>query len=195
VPVVSEDGVRLRRVVFLGHLVPRQGVAVLLEALAILRRRGVLVSADVIGSGPLEADLRRAASEADLTELVRFHGFVDDHADVEKLLAASALGLAPYEPTADSFTRYADPGKLKAYLAAGLPIVLTDVPPNAAELQATAGAEVVAYEPTAIAAAIERGLADEDVWRVRRADALRYVRRYDWSVLMSGALAAIGFEP
>ena len=49
--------------------------------------------------------------------------------------AESSVAVAPYAQTDETFTRYADPGKLKAYLAAGLPIVLTDVPPNARELE------------------------------------------------------------
>ena len=50
VPTRPRDGYRRRRVVFLGHLVPRQGVETLLEALALLRSRG--------------ADARRTSSAA-----------------------------------------------------------------------------------------------------------------------------------
>ena len=52
--------------------------------------------------------------------------------------------------------RQADPGKLKVYLAAGLPILLTDVPPNAQELAAIGGAEIVPADAGAFADAIER---------------------------------------
>jgi glycosyltransferase involved in cell wall biosynthesis len=170
-----------RRVVFLGHLVARQGVELLLEALALLED----VTADVIGGGPLERELRRRATELGLGDAVRFHGFVSDHRDVERLLAEAALAVAPYRPERDSFTRYADPGKLKAYLAAGLPIVLTDVPPNAQELAREAGAEIAAFEADAFANAISIGLADAEQWQERRDAALSYVSRFDWEALLS----------
>jgi glycosyltransferase involved in cell wall biosynthesis len=181
VPKTSADAFAKRRVVFLGHLVARQGVELLLEALALLED----VNAAVIGGGPLEEMLRRQAAEVGLGDSVRFHGFVSDHRDVERLLAGAAIAVAPYRPDAGSFTRYADPGKLKAYLAAGLPIVLTDVPPNAAELAREGGAEIVAFDAREIANAISRGLADAARWCERRDAALSYVSRFDWEVLLS----------
>jgi len=184
VPKTSTDAFKNRRIVFLGHLVPRQGVDVLLDALALLKG----VTADVIGSGPLEQTLRRRAAELGLADIVRFHGFVPDHRDVERLLAQAAIAVAPYRPDEDTFTRYADPGKLKAYLAAGLPIVLTDVPPNAHALAREAGGEVAAYDALAIANAIGAGLANPDRWRERRSAALSYVTRFDWEVLLSDLL-------
>ena len=183
VPTTASDGYRRRRVVFLGHLVPRQGVELLLAALAQLED----VAADVIGGGPLEEELRRRAPAN-----VRLHGFVPDHREVESLLAAASLGVAPYREDETSFTRYADPGKLKAYLAAALPIVLTRVPPNADDLAREAGAELVPYDADALAHAIAASLDDRENWRRRRDAALAYVRRFDWEVLFSDLLPKLG---
>ncbi len=191
VPTTPPDGVRRRRVVFLGHLVPRQGVATLLDAIAARND----VSADIIGTGPLKAELRRHAQRLGLDRRVTFHGYVADHHEVERLLSASAVAVAPYRQSADTFTRYADPGKLKAYLAAGLPIVLTDVPPNARELAAEGGAEIVADDAAAIADGISRALDSPEQWRARRDAALGYARRFDWNVLLRDLLAKLDLSP
>jgi glycosyltransferase involved in cell wall biosynthesis len=188
VPTTPADGHARRRVVFLGHLVERQGVDTLLHALA--RVEGV--TADIVGTGPQEPALRSQARAAGLD--VTFHGYVADHRDVERLLAQASVGVAPYRRTKETFTRYADPGKLKAYVAAGLPIVLTDVPPNAAELARDAGAEVVDDDPAAIAGALQRALAAREEWRSRREAALAYARRFDWGVLLPEALRKLGVE-
>jgi glycosyltransferase involved in cell wall biosynthesis len=188
VPKTPSDGFGSRRVVFLGHLVPRQGVAVLLDALAIVKNRGGDVTADLIGTGPLEQQLRQQSTGLGLDDTVRFHGFVDDHRDVERLLAGAAIAAAPYRPGENTFTAYADPGKLKAYLAAGLPVLLTDVPPNAHELARNAGAELVPYEAEAIATALMNGLSSPERWRERRAAALAYVTRFDWEALLGDLL-------
>jgi len=181
-----------RRVAYVGHLVPRQGVDLLLDALAVLRGRGEQVSADVIGTGPLEAELRQRATKLGLRDTVRFHGFIPDHREVERILAECSLGVAPYRPSDDTFTRYADPGKLKAYLAAGLPIVLTDVPPNSRALEHAAGAEVVEYDAVALADAISAGLASAEVWNERRAAARAYAERFDWAKLLPELLRKLG---
>ena len=129
VPTTTPNGYKRRRVVYLGHLVPRQGVQLLIEALALLDPP---IEADVVGRGPLEDELRKAAAQRGLAERVTFHGFVEDHRNVESILAGASVAVAPYTTGGDTFSRFADPGKLKAYLAAGLPIVLTDVPPERA---------------------------------------------------------------
>jgi glycosyltransferase involved in cell wall biosynthesis len=189
VPTTPPDGFRRRRLVFLGHLVERQGVDTLLAALSTLGD----VAADVIGTGPLEQELREQAERASLD--VTFHGYVPDHRQVERLLSQSSVAVAPYAQTVATFTRYADPGKLKAYLAAGLPVVLTDVPPNARELESEAGAEVVADDPAALAAAIARALASPAAWQARRESALTYARRFDWNALLGNLLAELDLSP
>jgi glycosyltransferase involved in cell wall biosynthesis len=189
VRTTEPEGHRARRVVFLGHLVPRQGVGLLLEALAQLDD----VEGDIIGRGPLEADLRREAERLGLGDRLRFHGFVDSYREVEQLLSRASIAIAPYEPTEDSFSRFADPGKLKGYLAAGLPIMLTDVPPNARDLEQHGGAEIVPFSPEALAAAIRKLLAAPDEWKRRRADALALARDFDWPMILEPALTSVGF--
>ena len=191
-PTAPADAYTRRRVVFLGHLVPRQGVSKLLDAISVLHARGESIELDVVGTGPEEHVLREHAHALGLDGVVRFHGYVPDHREVERLLADSSLAVAPYEPSATTFTRHADPGKLKAYLAAGLPTILTDVPPNARELAAEAGAELVSYDSTAIADAIAGALASPERWGERSRRARHYMLRFDWPVLLRDALDALG---
>jgi glycosyltransferase involved in cell wall biosynthesis len=188
VPATPTDGFERRRAVFLGHLVERQGVATLLDALV-----GTNVAVDVIGTGPLEPGLR--AQMRRLGVDATFHGYVPDHHDVERLLSNASIAVAPYQRSDDTFTRYADPGKLKAYIAAGLPIVLTDVPPNARELAAEGGAEIVDDDPTALRAGITRALDSPEDWRRRREAALDYARRFDWNVLLGDLLEKLDLSP
>jgi glycosyltransferase involved in cell wall biosynthesis len=195
VPTCAEDAVEQRRLVFIGHLVERMGADTVIEAAAVLGERGVHFGVDIAGRGPLEEALRADVARRGLDDRVRFHGFIADHRQLEALLAQASIALAPYNTRVESFTRFADPSKLKSYVAAGLPILVTDVPPNAAELAAEGGAEVVADEPSAFADAIERLFAEPSEWRTRRAAALKYARRFDWNNIVRAALTAAGFEP
>jgi glycosyltransferase involved in cell wall biosynthesis len=192
-PIAPEDAWQRRRVVFLGHLVPRQGVWRLIEALALLARRGVPFEAQIAGRGPSEPALGEAVRREGLEGVVSFVGFLPDHRDVETFLAGGSVAAAPYDTEMESFTRFADPGKLRSYTAAGLPIVLTDVPPNAKELEAEAGAEVVPFTAEGIAGGIERVLASADAWRRRRERALAYSKRFDWELIVPEVLEKVGF--
>jgi glycosyltransferase involved in cell wall biosynthesis len=181
-----------RRVVFMGHLVPRMGVDTLFDALELLVARNVDFSATIIGGGPLEAHARDRARSGGLEGRVACHGFVADRREMEALVSEAAVGVAPYDESPDSFSRFADPGKLKVYLGAGLPIVLTDVPPNARELAEEGGAEIVRGHPVPLADALQRLFADEPTWQDRHEAALRYASRFDWTALFDKALPELG---
>ena len=60
---------------------------------------------------------------------------------------------------------------------------MTDVPPNASELVAQAGATITDYGGAAIAEAVIARLADPADWRDRREAARSYARRFDWNGL------------
>lgn len=196
VPTTSPDAWRRRRVVFLGHLVPRMGVDTLIESAALLASDDELsVEIEVIGRGPELERLRELASARGVAARTTFHGFVEDHRRVEEILAGASIAAAPYADVPDSFTRNADPGKLKAYLAAGLPMVLTPVPPNAAELSDEAGAVLVSDDPRSVADGIVAALASAEGWQGRREAALSYATRFDWPALLARALAPLGIAP
>lgn len=193
VPKAPEDGYRTRKVIFLGHLVERQGVGLLLEALRVLADRDVDFRAEIAGRGPLSEDLRARSARLGLSERVDFVGFVDDPDRLADFVASAAVAVAPYDTTVESFTRYADPSKVRAYMAGGLPVVLTPVPPNADELARDGSAELVPFEAEAMADAIARALEPE-AWGRRRAAALHYMQRFDWDHLLSDALGHLGYE-
>lgn len=62
------------RFLFVGRFVSEKGVDVLLHALALCARNGSPVELDLVGSGPLERDLRRLTSELGIQRMVSFRG-------------------------------------------------------------------------------------------------------------------------
>jgi glycosyltransferase involved in cell wall biosynthesis len=195
-PKAGSSNATARRVVFLGHLVPRMGAVQLVRALIELRERGERFDADIIGGGPEEDEIRRLVSTSGLTSFVRVHGFVPDHHEVERLIAGATVAVAPYVDDPASYTRFADPGKLKAYLGAGVPVVLTPVPPNTAELERFAGALIVESSPRALADGIDRVLNEGgEAWHDRHRAAMDYAMRFDWEVILDQSLPMLGFDP
>lgn len=67
-------GPRRGELVFVGRLVSDKGLDVLLDALAILKRRGCRVGLTVIGEGPQAPILRRQARALEIADRVRFVG-------------------------------------------------------------------------------------------------------------------------
>jgi glycosyltransferase involved in cell wall biosynthesis len=192
-PTTPPDGHRQRRLVYAGHLVPDKGGRMLIEAFGVLRSRGVPFAADVIGRGPDGEEMRRMAHALDLDGIVTFHGYVPDHRDVERLLAGASVGVAPYDPHLATFSRFADVAKLKSYLGAGLPIVVTEVPPNARRLEAEGAAQVVEFDAGAIADALQRVLDSAPSWGHAREASLRLREEFDWRSLLGETLGTLGY--
>lgn len=193
-PRTSVDRLATPRLVFLGHLVERMGVTLVVRLAAELRRRGRAVPIDIVGGGPMLEDLRALSVELGVDDLMTFHGFVADFADVERVLASSVIGLAPYEVDESSFSRFADPGKLKAYLGAALPVLLTSVPPNASELAEFGGAELLEPTPDDFADAVCRMLDDPAEWKRRHVAAQSHAQEFDWNVMFRRALPHLGIS-
>lgn len=77
------------RACFIGRLVPYKGPDMLLEAAAGLLSDGKLVL-DIIGNGPMRADLEQQAARLGIAHAVRFHGALA-HGDVQKIAVQSNL--------------------------------------------------------------------------------------------------------
>jgi glycosyltransferase involved in cell wall biosynthesis len=183
-PKVKKSSWKNKKIVYLGHLVERQGVALLIDAMKELANKGVKLELGIIGSGPLLDDLKKQVKTLGLSKNIKFHGFVKDHKDVEAILAGACVAVAPYVKDPESFTQYADPGKLKAYLGAYLPIVLTDVPPNARELEKDGVAVLVEDNAIAIAKGIEALIKDEAQWTKAWVSAQKVAKSFDWNNLI-----------
>jgi glycosyltransferase involved in cell wall biosynthesis len=178
----------------MGHIVERQGVAHVIRAMSILIKSDPEITLDIVGGGPDETEMKQLAIELELIDHISFRGFVDDHKDVERFLSEASIGVAPYTKISSNFTLTSDPGKVKAYLGASLPIVLTDVPPIAKQLESRGVALLVDDTPESIAAAIERYLKSEKLWDSARRSSAEMAKDYDWDSILATKLRNMDLE-
>jgi glycosyltransferase involved in cell wall biosynthesis len=175
------------RLAFLGHLLEKQGLQLAIEALPEIRRRVPTASLLVLGDGPYRPALEALAATLGISAAIEFAGFIDDHREVERRLAACTLGLAPYVPDPASFSRFADPGKIKTYLGCGLPVILTDVPPIARLLEERGAGRIVPYDAAGLARAILDYLTDRTRLEQGRAAAAKLGAEYAWDRVFARA--------
>lgn len=167
------------RILFVGRFVAKKGVEVLLEACALLARRGVAFHCDLIGAGPLESALRAQAQTLHLDTHVTFHG-LRPQTQVRAALQRAAVFAAPCVVSADG-DRDGLPTVLLESMALGTPCVAADVTgvPEILVDEIT-GLLVPQGDPTALAGALARVLAGA-LLRVRLAEGARrlVVRSFD----------------
>jgi glycosyltransferase involved in cell wall biosynthesis len=137
------------RLVTVGALEGRKGQEYAVAALRSLRAGGLDARLVLVGSGRDEPMLRAAAGAAGVAEHVDFMG----ERDPEPFLAGSDLFVLPSRQEGFS-------NALLEAMAAGLPVVATDVGGNAEAVGDSPGAVIVPpFDPEALASAVA-GMAD-----------------------------------
>lgn len=108
-----------------GRLVEKKGFGHLLTALARLRDRGLPCHLDLVGTGPLEDELRELIDTLHLTELVDMHGALTQ-SEVREIFVSHDLLVAPFvigtDGNADGL-----PTVLLEGMATGIPCVAGNV--------------------------------------------------------------------
>lgn len=135
-------------VLHVGRLSPDKNLPALIAAMAHVCRRRPSARLALCGEGPLRGTLEEQVRAAGLQEHVVFAGFVQNVASWLKR-AAAVVTVSPCE---------GHPNAVLEALAAGAPLVVSDIPAHRAILGDDAALFVPANDARAIAAAIEETL-------------------------------------
>ena len=162
---------------YAGHLYPWKGVETLLDALVLVPRvRGLIV-----GGHPGETDLPRLRQRADalgLADRVTFAGLVPPR-DVHAWLTSADILVLPN--TAATLSRhYSSPLKLFEYMAAGRPIVASDLPSFREILSAEEAVFVQPGSASALAEGLTRLLGDPAMACRMAGAAKDRAKEYSW---------------
>jgi glycosyltransferase involved in cell wall biosynthesis len=171
-------------IIVVGRLLSHKRVDLLLAAVARLRDRGVVLTVEVVGSGPEGESLRHQCDRLRLSDAVRFLDAVHAQPALYGRLKAARVAVFPSEREGFGIA------VLEA-LACGTPVVTTSAPDNLARHLVTEshGGVVCAPEVGALADAIE-----QMVNRARVGPAIdeQWLAAYEWDVIaerVAGALA------
>lgn len=175
------DEIEKHTLVYMGHLIEKQGIQLVLEAIPEIKKEIEDFKFVIIGSGEYEATLKKMTKDLDIEKCVEFKGYVKDHKYIEDMLAKCACGVALYNREIDTWTFYSDPGKVKVYLAAGLPIFITDVAHISGQIKEAECGMVVEYKKEDLVNAIISLLKNEDLYRKYRENAINFAKQFDWN--------------
>ncbi len=162
---------RRARIVAVGRLVEKKGFDVLIDACALLAKRGRAFDCEIIGGGELASQLQERIDTLGLQQRVVLSGSLPQ-GEVIRRVQESAVLAAPCVVGSDS-NRDGLPTVLLEAMALGTPCVATDVTGVPEVLRnETTGLGVPQHDAPALATALERLLADVPL-RMRLAQAAR----------------------
>lgn len=170
---VSEDEHHRFTVGFLGTLKPWHGTDTLLKACAAeLAGADIPWQCEILGDGPQRGQLEDLADSLGIRDRVIFHGAVAPE-DVPSALGKWDVGVAPYPAAIRHKDHYFSPLKVYEYMAAGLPVVASNIGeiPEVIK-EGETGLLVPGSNPAALGAALGR-LEREPETRARMGAAAR----------------------
>ncbi|MFA6919224.1 MAG: glycosyltransferase [Patescibacteria group bacterium] len=185
------DQINKRQLFFLGNLSENSGVHLVLDAICEIVKELPDFHFLVVGGGEYEKKLRDQVVTLNLEQYITFTGWIKDRNRLDEIMADSAMAIAMYNGEVKMLTYYADPTKLKDYLSAGLPILLTNIPHNAQEIQNKKCGFIVEYNKDAVVQAILSLCKDEDTLRQYRDNAINYSRQFDWNIIFKNNLERV----
>ena len=177
------DKIEKHQLLFVGHLLEKQGVQLVLDSTPEIIKSIPDFHFLIIGGGEYEETLKKKTSDLGIEKYVTFTGWIKDRSKLDQIMADSALAIAMYDKEKDRFTYYADPTKLKDYLSAGLPVLLTDVPHNAKEIQKRNCGLIVKPDSRSIANAVIDLIKNEEKLKQYRENAANYAKQFDWNII------------
>lgn len=177
-----------KEIIFMGALLEKQGVQMVIRTLPKLIQSVPGCRFTVIGKGPYEKDLKRLTAKLHLGKHVDFLGHISNPQKMENRLAQASVAVALYKPTPDDFSYYTDSGKVKNYLGAGVPVVLTDVPFVAGEIKKARCGFISSYSEESLLRILKKYLTNTKMQQEYRKNAAKFARRYMWNSIFSDAL-------
>lgn len=183
----------LNSLMFAGTLGQENGPDLAIETLALVIKEVPDARLHIYGGGASDLErLKKLTADLKLDGKVVFHGFFTDQVKLSKEIRQYALGLAPYRAIPGSPRWWADATKARLYLAAGLPVVTTQVPPLGREIVAD-GAGIVAKDNAKDQAeAILLVLKDKEAYNKMRVNAIKRAKNNTWENTYAQALKSMG---
>lgn len=180
------EEIKKKQILFIGHILEKQGIQEVIEALPKIIKEVGEVRFVIIGGGDYEPILKKRVNELNLEKNVEFLGWFLNRKKIDETIGESAIAVATYKPEKEwlhNFTYYADPYKIKDYLSAGLPIIMTNVSYNVKDVEKNGCGIIVDYDKDDIAKAIIKLIKDERMFKKYRNNCLQYMKNYDWELI------------
>lgn len=173
-------------VLFVGRLVEKKGVDVLLHAFARVCAQHPEARLSIVGHGPLEGDLKALARGLDLADRVMFTGPLEQERLVPMYRRATVF-VAPFRETASGDQEGLGLVMVEA-LGCGCPVIASDLPATRDVLSEAPGCTAVPPDDVdALAAAIDQVLSNPASAAAQAAcGVVRLRERFDWRSVADG---------
>jgi glycosyltransferase involved in cell wall biosynthesis len=186
--IVPFSDIHKTEIIYMGTLHKQQGIQLMIQALPLVVEKIPSVMFSLIGKGEYRKELENLVKQVGVERHVTFLGFIEDPIVMEKRLAKAAIGLATYEVNGN-YVQYTEPGKVKRYLACGVPVVMTDVSSLARQIERASCGFRCAYDTRVLATILISFFAHPERMKEFRNNAVEFAKKSEWERIFTEAFA------
>lgn len=183
IKAISYDKCQKHTLVFMGHLLKKQGIDMIIKKIPDIMREIPNFELKIIGDGNYKNQLERLVDILEVKNYCTFLGRVSDRRYRQEI-AKSAVAIASYYVGKNSYTYYADPGKVKTYLACGVPVLLTNLPWNAKEIENNKCGIIIKDDGSDLVSNLIK-IMDPLINKEYRKNAIKYAQNFDYEKIFS----------
>lgn len=185
------DEVEKHKLVFMGHITKKQGIQHVINAMPEILKEIPDFKFLVMGDGEYLAELKSLSSELGVSGSMEYSGYVENPEELESRLTCCAVAVAFYDKYDEdgnlTFTYFADPSKIKIYLACGLVVLTSEYITEMEQYRNFQPLQTV-KESNSVAHVVVETLKN-DISSLRE-EAHNEMFKYDWSRLFNSALSS-----
>lgn len=180
--------------VFVGTLGLENGPDLAIRAIARVAKKLPKITLHIIGGGEEEEYLRNLTKRLKVEKNVVFHGFISDVKKISNIIKHFQVALAPYKYQENSVRLYGDATKIRQYLAAGLPVITTPVPPIGRECQEKGACLIVDDNAVDISNALSKVFEKDNLKNSMAKNAFLFAKKNTWENTYGNALLKMGYK-
>lgn len=175
-------------IVYAGSMDEWAGLRLVIKAFPSIKDKFPWIKMKIIGAGEEKNALEKLSKSLSIQNNVVFTGRLE-YDQMAATLCHCYLGLAMFKP--GKAAAYASPLKIFDYMAAGLPIIATDIGDIGRLVKESNSGIAVKWNSKAFIGAAEEILAKPKLWSKFHDNGLEYVKKYDWSNLFNNWIQQI----
>jgi glycosyltransferase involved in cell wall biosynthesis len=162
-----------------GTLNAHQGLDVAIRAFAAARREAPDMEFHIYGDGPARTSLIRLSEELELTDRIRFFGFLPT-AEIATIMAEADLAVVP-KRASSPFGNEAASTKIMEFMSLGVPVIVSRTAIDAYYHDESRVKFFESENEAALAAAILELRNNEELRRSLSANAALYIQDNNWT--------------
>lgn len=182
--IIKNNKFDTKNILFIGNIQEHQGLDLFIDSMPELLKKFPKLRLKVIGTGMHQNQIKEKVKSLKLNKHVDFYGFIECQNEANAIFEKCVCGIALYVPELSGFTKLSDPGKIKDYLSAGLPVITTKVFSFSSEISQSHAGIVIDYEKKQLIDAVSTILKNQKTTKKYSKNATKLATKYEWRKIL-----------